>query len=359
MESVQPMSLANTPSGAVDFQRGLNGLDWDRALEKQPESGIFHQSVWIQVLKDTYGFEPLRICGSSFEGGPIPSFALMEVNSPITGRRGVALPFTDECPPLCADKAAFSPLFSEALAHGRSRGWKYIESRGGCALADNASPSTSFFGHSLDLTIGEKKLFESTDASVRRAVRKAESSGLTLSTSQTIEDVRIFYGLLCKTRKRHGLPVQPFRFFANIHRHLLDQGKGHTTLAYAGSVPVAGAMFLHHQRQALYKFGASDETFQRLRGNNLVMWNAIRWHSANGYTNLDFGRTSLTNEGLRAFKLSWGTRERRIDYFRYNLGLSRFVTVADGAAGWHNQIFARLPVSLSRLAGALLYKHVG
>jgi hypothetical protein len=89
------------------------------------------------------------------------------------------------------------------------------------------------------------------------------------------------------------------------------------------------------------------------------MWKAIQWHAHHGFESLDFGRTSLANEGLRKFKLGWGTRERTLDYFRYDLRASAFVTVRDESTGWHNRIFARLPVSLSRLAGALLYKHVG
>jgi len=40
----------------------------------------------------------------------------------------------------------------------------------------------------------------------------------------------------------------------------------------AGRNSVAGAIFFHSGGQAIYKFGASDETFQHFRGNNLVMW---------------------------------------------------------------------------------------
>jgi len=70
---------------------------------------------------------------------------------------------------------------------------------------------------------------------------------------------------------------------------------------------------------------------------------------------LDFGRTSLDNDGLRRFKLGWGTRERRIDYFRYDPRKDRFVTARDASSGWHNHIFKTLPIPLSRLIGAALY----
>jgi len=34
-----------------------------------------------------------------------------------------------------------------------------------------------------------------------------------------------------------------------------------------------------------------------------------------------------------------------------------FEVETDGIAGWHNRVFRRLPVFLSRQAGELLYKH--
>lgn len=171
-------------------------------------------------------------------------------------------------------------------------------------------------------------------------------------------EVRVFYALLCQTRRRHGLPAQPFRFFAHIHRHILAPNHGQIVIARQGSRAVAAAVFFHFGGQAIYKFGASDERLQHLRANNRVMWDAIKWHAGQGFTSLDFGRTSLDNAGLRKFKLGWGAVERRIDYVRHDLRTGSFATVPDAAAGWHNHIFRLLPVSLSRLAGSVLYRHV-
>jgi hypothetical protein len=282
---------------------------------------------------------------------------MMAVNSWLTGRRGVGLPFTDECAPLVAEPSELDTLFARAMAHGRQNGWKYLEIRGGRALLGDVPSSTAFYGHSLDLRIGEAQLFARTDAAVRRAVRKAEQSNLTVTVSQDLSSLRTFYALMCQTRKRHGLPAQPFGFFANIHRHILSRNQGQIVLAWLGASPVAGAVFFHFGQSAIYKFGASDERLQNLRANNLVMWEAIKWHAQRGFASLDFGRTSLPNDGLRKFKLSWGTVERTIEYVRWDLRTEAFVTVRDEAAGWYNRIFRLLPVSVSRLAGAVLYKH--
>jgi hypothetical protein len=181
---------------------------------------------------------------------------------------------------------------------------------------------------------------------------------LTIEFSQSLEAINAFHSLLCLTRQRHGTPPQPFAFFANIQRHVLAENQGCVVLARHGQVTVAGAVFFHFGRTVIYKYGASNQELQHLRANNLVMWEAIRKYARDGFTHLDFGRTSLHNEGLRRFKLGWGTQERRIDYFRYDIKKSCFVTVREENAETLHRLYRFIPICLSRLIGALLYKHI-
>jgi hypothetical protein len=309
------------------------------------------------VLQSTYGFKPVYFVVRQ-SGGIQSLLPMMEVDSWLTGRRGVSLPFTDECAPLCADTDSFRKLYEQALDYAKLRHWKYLECRGGLPLFGDASPSVSFLGHRLDLRGGEATLFSRCEGSVRRAVRKAEHSGLTVEFSRELDAMRAFYFLLCKTRKRHGVPPQPFDFFASIHRNVLAQNLGWVVLARAGQVPVAGAVYFHFGKTVTYKFGASDEAFQHLRANNLVMWEAIKRHAKGGFEVLDFGRTSLTNEGLQKFKLSWGTTEHRIDYVRHDCRTGGFAVVGDKASGLHTRVFGMLPDPVFNFLGSILYKHI-
>jgi lipid II:glycine glycyltransferase (peptidoglycan interpeptide bridge formation enzyme) len=233
-----------------------------------------------------------------------------------------------------------------------------VECRGGLPLFGDASPSVSFLGHRLELRGGETALFSRCEGSTRRAVRRAEQSGLTIEFSRDLEAVRAFHGLLCKTRRRHGVPPQPFGFFAGIQSHVLAQKQGWVVLARSGQVPVAGAVYFSFGKTAIYKFGASDEKFQHLRANNLVMWEAIKHHAREGFEILEFGRTSLTNHGLQKFKLSWGTTEYRIDYVRHDLRTGGFAVVGDAASGLHTRVMGLLPAPVFKLVGSALYKHM-
>jgi len=295
----------------------LDSAGWDAELAACPDTSFFHGAAWARVLHGAYGFRPAYFT-ARLAGRLRSVLPLMEVDSWLTGRRGVALPFTDECAPVGVQSDSFPGLYQAALAHAERRGWRYLEFRGGRPLFGEAPPSSSYFGHRLDLQGGEAALLARCESSVRRAIRKAGQAGLTIEFSRELESVRDFHRLLRRTRKRHGVPPQPFSF----------------------------------------KYGASDEAFQHLRANNLVMWEAIRRHAQEGFTALDFGRTSLENAGLRKFKLGWGAVEHRIDYVRYDRRTRGFAAAADRAHGWHTRLFKLLPDPILRSIGAALYKHV-
>lgn len=332
----------------------LDDPAWDTQVARFPDASFFHRAAWARVLRDTYGFRPAYLTAQDGEDllGVLP---IMEVDSWLTGRRGISLPFTDHCAPLGVDRHIVCELLRAATRLAGERGWKHWEGRGGLR-GIGAPASVAFHGHTIDLASPAAVLFARCDSAVRRAVRKAEASPVAITFSRDLPAVQEFHRLLCQTRRRHGLPPQPFRFFANIQRHVL-RAHGCVVLARVAGRAVAGAMFFHAGRSALFKFGASDAAFQHLRPNNLVFWRAIEWHARSGFTSLDLGRTSLDNEGLRQFKLGWGATEHRIEYARFERRSAAFVTAPDRSSGWHSRLFRYFPPSLARLVGALAYKH--
>jgi hypothetical protein len=366
--AITPSGIASLPNAttpptanrsAIAAPQPVNPADcpgWDALVTAHPRCSFFHGSAWAKTLQGAYGFAPVYFTANEADGCS-SILPLMEVNSWLTGRRGVALPFTDDCEPLYSDVASIRNLIQAALEFGRTRGWKSVECRGGRELFGEAPASLSFYGHSVDLEEDEDRMFARLESSVRRAIRKAEKSGVTVTISGSLEAMKVFYALQCKTRKKHGLPPQPFVFFRNIFEHILSKNLGMIVIASCQKRPVAASVYFQLGARAVYKYGASDEAFQHLRAANLVMWEAIKWHARNGAKTLHLGRTSIGNEGLRRFKLGWGAGEQKIEYVKYDLRNSRFVTDADEATGWYNRLFNVLPIGLSRLIGAVLYRH--
>lgn len=348
-------SRAGETAGAVQVLDPLRLPDWDALLATHRESTFFHRRAWASVLHDTYGHRPSYFChirGDRLEA-MLPA---MEVSSLWTGRRGVSLPFTDTCGPLRGSDDA--GLYEAAMGQGKQRGWRYLECRSDGGEWPGATPSLAFHGHVIDLARPGQEIYASFHPSVRRSIRKAQAAHLKVEFATTLESMRAFYTLHCLSRKRHGVPPQPFRFFENIARHVLGSGTGFVASASVEQRVVAAAVFFHWGTTAFYKFGASDYAYQYLRANDLVMWEAIKRCAESGCACLHLGRTSLANQGLRQFKLRFGAREETLAYCKYDFRRQRFVKDTDRAEGWINRVFRLLPAPLFRMAGQILYPHL-
>jgi hypothetical protein len=350
--------LALRSNGNTERLNPLYGKEWESLLSSQPGRSVFHSAAWAKVLNESYGFAPQYFVASGTAKG-CSLLPMMEINSWLTGRRGVSLPFTDECKALVPDVGSFQRLFDAALNYGRARGWRYVELRGGKEFLPDACSSQTFHGHEINLDVDEESLFNGLRGSVRQAIRKAQRLGLTVEFSRNLDAVRTFYGLHCQTRRTHGLPPQPFGFFRRLCRYVLEPDNGLVVIVRQGVRAVASSIFVQEHQNVVYKYGASDRRWLECRGNNLAMWAAMQHYARKGCKILDLGRTSTGDEGLRRFKRSWGTRERLIEYIRFDLTTNKFVTCRDETFGWHNRVFRFLPLFLSRMTGVLLYRHVG
>lgn len=329
---------------------------WDGLLAANPGSHFFQGTPWARVLRDTYGHRPFYFCSIS-SSGIDALLPVMEISSRIAGTRGVSLPFTDSVPVLNFGSGD-AGLHDAALAFGASKGWRHFESRSGLKDWPGSTASVSFYRHIISLEGGEGPVYQRLGSAVRRGVRKANNGQLKVEFSTSPEAVRSFYKLHIGTRRRHGVPPQPFRFFENIARHILAPGHGFVSTVRVENRPIASAVFFRYQRQAVYKFGASDYHFQHLRPNNLLIWESMKRCMTEGCLSLDLGKTSLANAGLRRFKLDFGAAEETLDYARFDLKRRLFIQSTDRSEGLMNKVFRCFPSRLFQLAGQILYPHL-
>jgi len=225
---------------------------------------------------------------------------------------------------------------------------------------ENLPASAGYMSHDLDLIGGEESLFSRYRPNVHRNIRKAEREGIYVSEDHTPEGLRGFYHLNCLTRREHGLPPQPLGFFERLREHVLEKGLGFLMMARYRQKAIAGALFLLFGGKAIFKYGASDRRYQEFRANNLVFRDAIRLLCGRGARTLSFGRTNFGHEGLRQFKLSWGTTETRHQYVKYDVRSKTYRT--DEQSRWEThwkKTFANLPLPVLRIIGSAAYRHAG
>jgi hypothetical protein len=339
----------------------INPLDhpeWDKLVLTSSGCSVFHTSFWARVLHDSYGYRPCYLARKCSDRLDV-LVPMMEIQSLLTGKRGVSLPFTDYCEPIVQDENGWRDAMAYLKEYGKNAKWKYLEIRGGGDWFGQIPLFSHFYGHILKLQTDTDALYAQLKSSTKRNIGKATREGVTVVRSNTLDAVRSYYTLHCLTRKKHGLPPQPYSFFQNIFKHIISRGHGEIGLAEFHGKIIAGALYLHFGNEATYKFGASDSKYLHLRPNDLLMWEAIQHYSRNGYGKFCFGRTEPDNAGLRQFKRGWGAEETVIRYYKYDMGNSEFITETASISSLSTRIIQMMPLPVSKLIGHMLYRHVG
>jgi lipid II:glycine glycyltransferase (peptidoglycan interpeptide bridge formation enzyme) len=212
--------------------------------------------------------------------------------------------------------------------------------------------------HLLDMSGGYEAFRSNLHRNHRKSVVRARRENVTVELDTSREAMDKYYDLQLRTRAWQGVPVQPYRFFVNLHRHLVAKDLGYVALAYHKNRLLSGGVFLHWQKTLTAKYAASLREYLKLRGNNLVDITAVEWACERGFQVLDFGKTAKELEGLRLYKSQWGADEIPLEYT-----LIPEQTPGAGGSGKLTEIggviLRNSPRILTRVAGELLYRHFG
>jgi len=313
----------------------------------------FHLPAWIAVIASSYGFAASVLCLRDEDGSIRAASPGLHVGGRLRGRRWVSVPFTDACAPL-ADDAAAADAFAAALdRHRRESGLKTIEIRG--ELSGNAGTRHGVgYRHVIPLAVPEEAVFRRLSKRTRHAVKRARREGLVVRREPNLRVAHnSFWRLHCATRRKLGVPVQPRAFFDAIWRLIIERGHGCVLSAYLDSRPVASAVFLEHGPTAVYKFSASDPDLTHVGGPSAVLWEGVRIAGEKGQARMDLGRTEFAHEGLRLFKLGWGSQETTLTYTFLGQGAPAESRGGEGAVGW---LIQRSPTIVARTIGRAAYR---
>jgi hypothetical protein len=307
-----------------------------------------------------YGYEPVVVT-TCIPGAPLTNgLVFCRINSWLTGRRFVSLPFSDDCEPLIDRLDELDEMLLHMKRYVDEDRWKYIELRPvsfepGSGTEFGRFVTYSF--HRLDLSLSSEKLFRNFHKDcVQRKIRRAEREKLKYEEGTSENLLQKFYRLLVMTRRRQYLPPQPLAWF----RGLISAFRADLKIRVASkdSLPVASILTLSHKKTMVYKYGCSDAAFNKLGGTALLFWKTIQEAKERGFEELEMGRSDVDNPGLVAFKEHWGASGRLIHYWTYP------PQRAVGAPSiWKKKLARHLASSAPDIAlkavGNLFYKHIG
>jgi len=297
----------------------------------------------------------MTLSGTSQLAGIIP---LMFVNSPLTGKRVVSLPFTAYCTPLVAEE-----YIEEAVRFAYNRfpkvsyvELKFLESTKGDE--GQLGVASSYVDHIISLKGDIDELFRSFHYScVRKRVRHANKKGLTFSLGESESHLRQIYKLIVKVRRSHGLPPQPYELYYNIYRILLPLNLLIMPLVEFNGNIIAGGFVLKSKHIWHLEYSASDHRLLDLAPNPMLFWECIKMAHQAGANYFDLGRTSIWNNSLLEFKDRWQAKRHVIRnlYFPQNAKAPAMKKNREILLSMNK----RLPATLLKWIGRVLYPHMG
>lgn len=297
---------------------------WDQFVERHPHGWLCHLSGWKLLLERCFshikGFYIVKVNSPNNEicaGLPI-----FKVNSFLTGKRLVSIPFGTLCDPLYYHETDLQEITDSAIQLGKQYKPAFIEIRNfktNSLAEDPRFRATLIFkNHYLNLTDDLESIKKRFHRScVRQRIDRALKSNLTLKLGESEDDLRRFYRLYLITRKRNQVPSMPYHFVKSIWEIFQPSGKISLLLAEHENTVIAALLMFKYKDRVSVEFAGSDDSYKSVSPNHFLFWKAINISKAEGYSLFDFGRTSPNNRQLMDFKAHWGTRVADILHHYY------------------------------------------
>jgi len=359
----------------VNTLNPLTDVRWESFLQTQADACLFHSTAWLQALHQSYGYQPIVYTHADQQQDLQDGIVLAHVQSKITGKRLVSMPFSDFCPPLAKQQNQLDSLLAKITQDSSQQQNRYVELRANqpLSLSKPFTQQTIFFWHRINLSDDIDEIYKKFHKShVKRKIKRAEREKLSYQSGASLELLHIFYDLFLFNRRKHCVPPQPFHWFQNL---LSQFGEAmQIQVVYADKKAVAAIITFNYGHTCYYKYGCSDPSYTRLGSNALLFWRAIQAAKTANLTYFDMGRSDIDAAGfnLIKFKENWGATRDAVIYWRATLNdpqatESVDLCLPDSAVAdvqslprqLARSLFSWLPDSLLVLSGRLLYRHMG
>lgn len=343
--------------------RDIDEKAWDASVVRKEGVSFFHLFAWKRVIEQSFGFQPHYLCSKDNAGSINGTLPLFFIDSRLTGKRLVSLPFSYICGPLGDSKETVESLLKDGLQIFEKTGSRYFEiktDRQQEAIEDLGFQASRYYHtYIVELTDQQVNWRNLHKSSTQRSINKAKKEKVEIQFAESEEELRQFHRLNLGTCRFHGIPPQPYSFLKKVWDILVQKGSAKLALARYQKTTVAGAFFFLFKDKLYYMYGASDQKYLFCRPNHLLLWETMLWAIENDYRFFDLGRVSQDNLGLAEFKKRWGAQQRQLYYYYWPeiKGVG-----ATDRAGWKFRLvtgmWKKMPIWLTQ-KGAFLYKHLG
>ncbi|WP_304824257.1 GNAT family N-acetyltransferase [Candidatus Binatus sp.] len=270
-------------------------------------------------------------------------------------RKWTSLPCSDSSPPLARDEGAREQLLA-AIAQSRLAAEGLVEIRGWSA-PEPWRKATCFADWMLDLDRPLSLIERGLGSNFRRQLHRGREGSFAIKVDRGLPGLMRFYRLALETRRRLGVPAQPWRFFQAVYDAFAPNDNLEVWSVSQRGMAIAATVLLRDGEDIHYKWSARIQPTPMGANHRLVA--AVLAEYAQQCRFMHLGRTDTRNTGLSRFKKEMGAKPHPLPY-SYLPQVPAHVSpevLADSQLRL-SMVWRRLPLSVTRLLGSMLYQYI-
>ncbi|MFH1210399.1 MAG: GNAT family N-acetyltransferase [archaeon] len=304
---------------------------WNSYLLNNSKSSFFHTLEWKGIIEDVYRFEPyyfLAMDGDEVKGVLCSFFT----RSIIFGKKIISTPFNFYNEPLFDDGDAASVLVKAVIDVAKERDVKYVEFKSLSEFDNSITSNFSlvknahYFISGLPLKATPEESVKSYSHRLTKNLRTLKSNALKNNMKvrelSSISDLEVFYDVLVRLyRDKHNMIPQPYSLFKSLYD--LGEKKFRLLVCTKDDRVIGGMVLLFFKDQVVYAYGASNPDYASFSPGTLLVDHAVNLVSSLGFRHMDFGVTSPYQDGLLAFKSSFGAIPKKLPFYYHLLNVDK------------------------------------
>jgi lipid II:glycine glycyltransferase (peptidoglycan interpeptide bridge formation enzyme) len=155
---------------------------------------------------------------------------------------------------------------------------------------------------------------------VRRDVRKAEKSGISIHEASDLKEIDILYDLYLETMKRNeAYNTWTKKALHAIYYHFAQKGEAKILLARLKNEIIAGIILIFSPETVYYFFAASAQKYLSLCPNDLLVHHGICLAIRGGRRFFDLMTSQKEDIALMNFKEKWGAQKYPFCFYEKSL----------------------------------------
>lgn len=296
--------------------------DWDSIISPFKHT-FFETSVWAKIVKEGYGCDVYLVLLKE-NSRILLGLPAMLLNFKIIKLLFAYYPYGNFFGDLSLIPHFFTE-FDKILGKYNIHRVRFAEKSNNSIMVPPEYKQCLSWQHILDLRDKNvESLWAGYKKRVRRDVRRAERSGITITAAENEEEIGQYYGLYIQTMIRNrAFRPHTKKLYNAIYQYLSKKEKAAFLLARLNGGIIGGLIVILVDDTAYYLGNASDVKYLKFCPNDLLLHSGIKLALSRNLKYFDFMTTSFGDDALMHFKEKWGTERLPFYTFERNLSLFR------------------------------------